>query len=78
MVNTCTSPPAVPLLLIGSENIHLQPYTTEEDFYDRIYPKYLTLLDKAKAFMDETEAVPEKTIVLMRQVSFEVKDESDV
>ena len=78
MVNTCTSPPAVPLLLINSENIHLQPYTTEQDFYDRIYPKYLTLLDKAKAFMDETEAVPEKTIVLIRQVSHGDKDESDV
>jgi histone deacetylase HOS3 len=57
-----------PLMLIISENIHLQPYTTEEDFYERIYPKYLALLDKARAFMVETNAVPEKTIVLIRQV----------
>jgi histone deacetylase HOS3 len=55
-------------MLTKSENIHLQPYTTEQDFYDRIYPKYLTLLGKAKAFMEETGATPEKTIVLIRQV----------
>jgi histone deacetylase HOS3 len=54
---------------MNSENIHLQPYTTEQDFYERIYPKYLTLLDKAKAFMEETGAIPEKTIVLIRQVN---------
>jgi hypothetical protein len=57
------------LVLTKSENIHLQPYATETDFYERIYPKYLTLLDKAKAFMEETGAIPEKTIVLIRQVS---------
>lgn len=50
----------------NSENIHLQPYTTEDDFYERIYPKYLALLDKARAFMFETNATPEKTIVLIR------------
>lgn len=48
-----------------SENIHLQPYTSEADFYDRIYPKYLALLDKAKVFMDETGAEAGKTIVLI-------------
>jgi histone deacetylase HOS3 len=53
--------------LINSENIHLQPYTTEDDFYERIYPKYLALLDKARTFMLETGAAPEKTIVLIRQ-----------
>ena len=49
-----------------SENIHLQPYTSEADFYDRIYPKYLTLLDKARVFMRETGAEPERTVVLIR------------
>ncbi len=50
----------------SSENIHLQPYTSEADFYDRIYPKYIALLDKARVFMNETGADPEQTIVLIR------------
>jgi hypothetical protein len=52
-----------------SENIHLQPYSTEEEFYARIYPKYLALLDKAKVYMDETEADPEKTVIFIRRVT---------
>lgn len=48
-----------------SENIHLKPYTSEADFYERIYPLYLALLDKAKVFMEETEANPERTIVFI-------------
>jgi len=51
---------------MASENIHLQPYSSEEDFYERIYPKYLTLLEKAKVFMEETQADPARTIVLIR------------
>ncbi|KAL0253699.1 hypothetical protein I308_101075 [Cryptococcus tetragattii IND107] len=47
------------------ENIHLKPYTSEADFYERIYPLYLALLDKAKVFMEETEANPERTIVFI-------------
>ncbi|WVO20479.1 uncharacterized protein IAS62_001776 [Cryptococcus decagattii] len=47
------------------ENIHLKPYTSEADFYERIYPLYLALLDKAKIFMEETEANPERTIVFI-------------
>ncbi|ORX41060.1 histone deacetylase domain-domain-containing protein [Kockovaella imperatae] len=47
------------------ENIHLQPYTTEADFYERIYPKYLALLDKAKTFMQETGADSERTLILI-------------
>ncbi|WVR08580.1 hypothetical protein IAU60_005635 [Kwoniella sp. DSM 27419] len=47
------------------ENIHLQPYESEEDFYLRIYPLYLALLDKAKVFMRETAAEPSRTIVLI-------------
>lgn len=49
-----------------SENIHLQPYASEEDFYERIYPKYLTLLERALVFMKETEADPERTILFIR------------
>lgn len=48
-----------------SENIHLKPYSSEADFYDRIYPLYLALLDKAKVFMEQTEADPERTIVFI-------------
>jgi len=66
MGSTCTFENT--MSLTRSENIHLQPYTTEEDFYERIYPKYLALLDKARAFMIETNAIPEKTIVLIRLV----------
>jgi histone deacetylase HOS3 len=50
----------------ASENIHLQPYTSEADFYERIYPKYSALLDKAKGFMQETGADAERTVVLIR------------
>jgi histone deacetylase HOS3 len=52
--------------LTTSENIHLQPYSSEEDFYNRIYPKYLALLDKAKVYMDETDADPKRTMVFIR------------
>lgn len=48
-----------------SENIHLQPYASEADFYERIYPKYLALLEKAKHFMEDTGAEPGRTIVLI-------------
>jgi hypothetical protein len=48
-----------------SENIHLQPYASEADFYERIYPKYLALLEKAKQFMEDTGAEPGRTIVLI-------------
>nr|XP_019051123.1 histone deacetylase HOS3 [Kwoniella bestiolae CBS 10118]OCF30053.1 histone deacetylase HOS3 [Kwoniella bestiolae CBS 10118] len=47
------------------ENIHLQPYENEADFYARIYPLYLALLKKAKVYMDETGAEPSRTIVFI-------------
>lgn len=53
------------MVLMISENIHLQPYADEADFYARIYPKYLALLDKAGKFMLETGADPDRTIVLI-------------
>ncbi|KAL7422929.1 histone deacetylase [Cryptotrichosporon argae] len=47
------------------ENIHLQPYSSEDDFYERIYPKYLALLDKARVFMQETGGEADKTVVFI-------------
>ncbi|KLT44843.1 Arginase/deacetylase [Cutaneotrichosporon oleaginosum] len=47
------------------ENIHLQPYEDEADFYKRIYPLYLALLDKARVFMRETQADPAKTVLFI-------------
>ena len=55
------------------ENIHLQPYTSEEDFYERIYPKYSALLEKATAFMLDTQADAERTVVLIRSVHDSMK-----
>ncbi|WWC72538.1 uncharacterized protein I206_106500 [Kwoniella pini CBS 10737] len=47
------------------ENIHLQPYEDEADFYARIYPLYLALLNKARVYMEETQAEPSRTIVFI-------------
>ncbi|GMK54605.1 hypothetical protein CspeluHIS016_0111910 [Cutaneotrichosporon spelunceum] len=47
------------------ENIHLQPYVDEADFYKRIYPLYLALLDKARVFMRETDADPARTVLFI-------------
>lgn len=47
------------------QNIHLQPYASEEDFYERIYPLYLALLEKALVFMKETDADPERTMLFI-------------
>ncbi|WVQ63278.1 uncharacterized protein L199_001429 [Kwoniella botswanensis] len=47
------------------ENIHLQPYEDEADFYTRIYPLYLALLNKAKVYMEETGAEPSRTMVFI-------------
>lgn len=48
------------------ENIHLQPYKSEEDFYARLYPRYLAVLEKARQFLEETRADPERTTVYIR------------
>ncbi|WRT70654.1 uncharacterized protein IL334_007652 [Kwoniella shivajii] len=47
------------------ENIHLQPYKDEADFYARIYPLYIALLNKAKIYMEETAAEPSRTMVFI-------------
>lgn len=39
------------------ENIHLQPYASEEDFFTTLYrERYSGLLEKAKAFVGETDS----------------------
>ncbi|GHJ86322.1 hypothetical protein NliqN6_2724 [Naganishia liquefaciens] len=45
------------------ENIHLQHYESEEDFYGRLYPRYIAVLEKAKQFLEETRADAEHTTV---------------
>ncbi|KDQ15129.1 hypothetical protein BOTBODRAFT_109192 [Botryobasidium botryosum FD-172 SS1] len=48
------------------ENVHIEPYESEEDFYARFYDKYKArLLGKAKAFLDAVKATPKGTIVLV-------------
>ncbi|CED82375.1 Histone deacetylase complex, catalytic component HDA1 [Phaffia rhodozyma] len=47
------------------ENIHLSPYNSPNDFYDRCYPRYKVLLDKAQQFLLKTGGVPEKTLVFI-------------
>jgi histone deacetylase HOS3 len=33
------------------ENMHLQPYTSHEEFWDELYPRYHNLFDKAAQFL---------------------------
>ncbi|EJU03261.1 Arginase/deacetylase [Dacryopinax primogenitus] len=48
------------------ENIHLEPYTSDEDFWGRLYPqKYSQLLKKADDFFKNTGAEPHKSLVLV-------------
>ena len=60
--------PVVPSLMCLDcrENIHLQPYESEEDFYQRLYPRYVAVLEKAKQFLEETDADAERTTVYIR------------
>ena len=47
------------------ENIHLQPYQSEEDFWTNLYPNsYAKLFDRAKAFIAGTD--PEKVLTFIR------------
>ena len=48
------------------ENIHLEPYTSEDDFWTRLYPKYTKLLSKAEAFVQGTNA--NEVLVFIRWV----------
>lgn len=47
-------------------NVHLQPYTSIDDFNERLYPHYRqSLLEPAKAFLHKTKAQPDKTLVIV-------------
>jgi histone deacetylase HOS3 len=49
------------------ENIHLEPYENEQQFWDILYRgSYSKLLGKAHAFLQATGAIPEKTLVIIR------------
>ncbi|KAF8328210.1 histone deacetylase domain-containing protein [Cantharellus anzutake] len=46
------------------ENVHLESYTDEADFFLRLYPSYLnTLLGGAREFLEATQATSEDTMV---------------
>ncbi|KAI0667672.1 Arginase/deacetylase [Trametes maxima] len=48
------------------ENIHLKPYTSEQEFWDTLYPKqYLSLLEKAGDFIARTGGVRDDTLVFI-------------
>ncbi|KZO90161.1 Arginase/deacetylase [Calocera viscosa TUFC12733] len=48
------------------ENIHLEPYTSDVDFWGRLYPqKYSQLLKKADDFFERTGADPEKSLIFV-------------
>ena len=51
------------------ENIHLDPYTTETDFFENLYEKkYSRVLHKARDFIDATGGVRDDTLVFIRYV----------
>lgn len=52
------------------ENIHLEPYTTEDHFFSDLYKnKYSRLLKKARDFIGATGGVKDDTLVFIRCAS---------
>ncbi|KAH9891788.1 Arginase/deacetylase [Cubamyces lactineus] len=48
------------------ENVHLEPYTSEEEFWETLYAKrYSRVLDKARAFLDSTGGASDDTLVFI-------------
>ncbi|EIW59314.1 Arginase/deacetylase [Trametes versicolor FP-101664 SS1] len=48
------------------ENIHLQPYASEQEFWDKLYPtQYLRLLKKAGEFIESTGGMRDDTLVFI-------------
>ncbi|KAI9058523.1 Arginase/deacetylase [Trametes sanguinea] len=48
------------------ENIHLKPYVSEEEFWEKLYPvHYQRLLDKARDFIENTGGAKEDTLVFI-------------
>ena len=51
------------------ENIHLQPYTSEQQFWDELYAgPYARLLSKAGAFLEETGGPGDDVLVFIRSL----------
>lgn len=47
-------------------NVHLQPWSDEEDFFGRLYPTYREgMLGAARRFCEETGSTPGKTLVFI-------------
>lgn len=47
-------------------NVHLQPWTDEADFFNRLYPRYKEgLFEAARRFCEETESRPDRTLVMI-------------
>lgn len=48
------------------ENIHLETWSTEQEFYDTLYEtRYKQVLRSAERFVKETQANPERTVVII-------------
>ncbi|GJE96971.1 arginase/deacetylase [Phanerochaete sordida] len=47
------------------ENIHLQPYASDDEFWAHYEDRYVGLIERAEQFIAQTQAKPEKTMVLM-------------
>ncbi|KAI9568469.1 histone deacetylase domain-containing protein [Boletus coccyginus] len=47
------------------ENIHLQKYDSEAHFWDVLYPRYISLLHRARNFLDETGGHGDDVIVFI-------------
>ena len=50
------------------ENIHLERYNSEAQFWEVLYPRYLTLLYRARNFLDETGGPGDDVIIFVRSV----------
>ena len=53
------------------ENVHLQPYTSVQDFWDNLYVgPYSRLLKKAGEFLDNTGGAGDDVLVFIRSATF--------
>ena len=55
------------------ENVHLQPYDSDDDFWERLYPRYHSqLFQKAETFLGNT--VEDDVMIFIRLVGFSRDD----
>jgi histone deacetylase HOS3 len=52
------------------ENVHLEPFESEEQFWNDYRGAYSKLLNKAEDFVKSTGGVSDDTLVFIRQVHF--------